>query len=511
METRRGSRLRGRGVGVKPGWRPRCGSPGAAATPMLSGPVSSPEGTHRELQGPAHRPGRRDVPRSAPAAASGSWRRSVRARSSARAASSAAVPTSAPAYGSATTSSCRTTPSSTSPPSSATASSSAPPWSSPTTSTRARSTPTASRSAAATGRPWASRSPRAPRSARGRSVSRRYGSAAGRMVAAGAVVTKDVPDFALVVGVPARRIGWVGRAGVRLVAREGEPGVWECPQSGAVYEEVGRGPQGAADHGCPLRRTAQSSSSSRSNPGPDHRPVPGRQRVLRRRRARLAPGLLRRPSARGSGWRPPPVSRPPSRPGRASGRRAPCPAKNGQSRTTGSAPLAAPSTRAQWKLSRTELLRITPTSVSAPGTSSVRPEQPDRPGRLQLGQVPPEQVVSRRGPRRWPCGPAVADDDQAVALVVLPQQPQHLHGPPRVLGDDARPDQAEREAGVAAVFVRRNRSRSMALAMTCSARCARLPQPRQQSATRSRRWSPTKTRSSTRSRSIRCGQRVNAS
>lgn len=57
------------------------------------------------------------------------------------------------------------------------------------------------------------------------------------MVAAGAVVTKDVPDFGLVVGVPARRIGWVGRSGVKLVEREGEPGVWECPQTGALHDE----------------------------------------------------------------------------------------------------------------------------------------------------------------------------------------------------------------------------------------------------------------------------------
>lgn len=37
-------------------------------------------------------------------------------------------------------------------------------------------------------------------------------------IAAGAVVTKDVPDFALMVGAPAKRIGWMSKAGVRLGA-----------------------------------------------------------------------------------------------------------------------------------------------------------------------------------------------------------------------------------------------------------------------------------------------------
>ncbi|MFF1878074.1 acyltransferase [Leifsonia sp. NPDC058230] len=56
------------------------------------------------------------------------------------------------------------------------------------------------------------------------------------LVAAGSVVTQDVPDFALVAGVPARRIRWVGRAGVPL---EQKDGVWVCPKTGEEYVEDG--------------------------------------------------------------------------------------------------------------------------------------------------------------------------------------------------------------------------------------------------------------------------------
>lgn len=52
------------------------------------------------------------------------------------------------------------------------------------------------------------------------------------MVAAGAVVTHDVPAYALVAGVPARRIGWVSRGGERLDR------ALTCPRTGERYVEV---------------------------------------------------------------------------------------------------------------------------------------------------------------------------------------------------------------------------------------------------------------------------------
>ena len=54
-------------------------------------------------------------------------------------------------------------------------------------------------------------------------------------VAAGAVVTHDVPDYALVIGVPAQLDGWVGRHGLRLKPDKG--GLLVCPGSGWRYEQ----------------------------------------------------------------------------------------------------------------------------------------------------------------------------------------------------------------------------------------------------------------------------------
>jgi UDP-2-acetamido-3-amino-2,3-dideoxy-glucuronate N-acetyltransferase len=56
-------------------------------------------------------------------------------------------------------------------------------------------------------------------------------------IAAGAVVAKDVPDYALMMGVPARQTGWMSRHGVRL-GRPDSGGIMVCPESGYRYREV---------------------------------------------------------------------------------------------------------------------------------------------------------------------------------------------------------------------------------------------------------------------------------
>lgn len=59
-------------------------------------------------------------------------------------------------------------------------------------------------------------------------------------VAAGAVVNRDVPPYALVAGVPGRQIGWMSRYGERIpLPLQGE-GSYTCPHTGQVYRLNGQ-------------------------------------------------------------------------------------------------------------------------------------------------------------------------------------------------------------------------------------------------------------------------------
>ena len=57
-------------------------------------------------------------------------------------------------------------------------------------------------------------------------------------IAAGAVVTKNVPNYALMQGIPAKNVGWMSRHGHRLRRRSSD-GTFTCPESGFRYKETG--------------------------------------------------------------------------------------------------------------------------------------------------------------------------------------------------------------------------------------------------------------------------------
>ena len=58
-------------------------------------------------------------------------------------------------------------------------------------------------------------------------------------IGAGAVVLKDVAEYGLMVGNPAKRVGWMCRCGIQLKKSEKEKGNFDCPSCGATYRSTG--------------------------------------------------------------------------------------------------------------------------------------------------------------------------------------------------------------------------------------------------------------------------------
>jgi UDP-2-acetamido-3-amino-2,3-dideoxy-glucuronate N-acetyltransferase len=59
-------------------------------------------------------------------------------------------------------------------------------------------------------------------------------------VAAGAVVNRDVPNYALIAGVPGRQIGWMSQFGERIPLPLEGSGQFVCPHTGRVYRLSGK-------------------------------------------------------------------------------------------------------------------------------------------------------------------------------------------------------------------------------------------------------------------------------